>query len=88
MSRPIVVESLDIGKVEDNIMTFSDVVEAIKSLSTDEKQEIQLLLAQNIREERRDRMLNNFNSSKEEESSGKLNFSSNISDLKITLEEE
>ncbi len=69
-------------------MTFSDVVEAIKSLSTDEKQEIQLLLAQNIREERRDRMLNNFNSSKEEESSGKLNLFSNISDLKITLEEE
>ncbi len=34
-------------------MTFSDVVEAIKRLSTDEKQEIQLLLKQYLREERR-----------------------------------
>jgi hypothetical protein len=69
-------------------MTFSDVVEAIKSLSTDEKQEIQLLIAQYLREERRQEMLNNFNTSKEEERSGKLNFSSNISELKKMFEEE
>jgi hypothetical protein len=69
-------------------MTFSDVVEAIKSLSTDEKQEIQLLIAQYLREEGREEMLNNFNVSKEEERSRKLNFSSNISELRQILEEE
>ena len=69
-------------------MTFSDVIEAIKTLSTDEKQEIQLLIAQYLREERREEMLNNFNASKEEERSGKLNFSSNISELRQILEEE
>ncbi len=69
-------------------MTFSDVVEAIKSLSTDEKQEIQLLIAQYLREERREEMLDNFKASKEEERSGKLNFSSNISELRQILEEE
>ncbi|MBW4670118.1 MAG: hypothetical protein KME60_22575 [Cyanomargarita calcarea GSE-NOS-MK-12-04C] len=69
-------------------MTFSDVVEAIKSLSNDEKQEIQLLVAQYLREERREEMLNNFNVSKDEERSGKLNFSSNISELRQILEDE
>lgn len=69
-------------------MTFSDVVEAIKSLSIDEKQEIQLLIAQYLREERREEMLNNFKASIEEERSGKLNFSSNISELQQILEEE
>jgi hypothetical protein len=74
------LKKLEISRI--SAMTFSDVVEAIKSLSTDEKQEIQLLVAQYLREERREEMLNNFNTSKEEERSGKLNFSSNISELK------
>ena len=34
-------------------MSFSDVVEAIKALCVEEKQEIQLLLQQYLREERR-----------------------------------
>jgi hypothetical protein len=33
-------------------MSFSDLVETIKSLSVEEKQEIQLLLSQYLREER------------------------------------
>jgi hypothetical protein len=35
-------------------MTFSEVVEAIKTLSLDEKKEIQSLLEQFLREEQRD----------------------------------
>jgi len=42
-------------------ITFSTVVEAIKTLSTDEKQEIQFLLNHYICEDRRDQILNNFN---------------------------
>ncbi|MHC5726297.1 MAG: hypothetical protein ACYTXY_19625 [Nostoc sp.] len=41
-------------------MTFSDVVEAIKSLSSEEKLEIQLLLHQYLREERREEIYQNF----------------------------
>ena len=41
-------------------MTFNYVVEIIKGLSTDEKEEIQLLLKQYIWEERRDKIYSNF----------------------------
>ncbi|GET36519.1 hypothetical protein [Microseira wollei] len=57
-------------------MSFSDVVEAIKSLSTAEKQEIQLLLKQYLREERR-----------EQEQNGELKFSSNMNELRQMIEE-
>ncbi|MDY7005172.1 MAG: hypothetical protein SWX82_14845 [Cyanobacteriota bacterium] len=63
-------------------MTFNDVVELIKSLSTDEKQEIQLLLKQYIREERRDKIYDNFMLAKIEEEKGELKFSSNINELR------
>lgn len=64
-------------------MTFSDVVEVIKNLSTDEKREIQLLLQQYLREERRDEIYANFKSSQK----GELKFSSNINELKRLIEE-
>jgi len=59
-------------------MTFSDVVEVVKNLSTDEKREIQLLLQQYLREERRDEMYDNFKSAQVEQQKGELKFSSNI----------
>ena len=68
-------------------MTFSDVVEAIKSLSADEKHQIQLLLQQYLREERRDEMYENFSAAQAEQQKGELKFSSNITELKQLLEE-
>lgn len=68
-------------------MSFSDVVEAIKSLSTDEKYEIQLLLTQYLREERRDEIYENFNAAQLEQQKGELKFSSNITELRQLLEE-
>lgn len=68
-------------------MTFSDVVETIKSLSLEEKQQIQALLAQYLREERREEIYNNYQASIEEEKTGRLNFSSNIDELKQSVEE-
>ena len=68
-------------------MSFSDVVEAIKSLSFEEKQEIQTLLAQYLREERREELYNNYRMSRIEEQSGELKFSSNINELKQLIEE-
>jgi transcriptional regulator with AAA-type ATPase domain len=68
-------------------MTFSDVVETIKSLSTEEKQEIQLLLKQYLREERRDEMYENFKSAQLEQQKGELKFSANINELRQLIEE-
>ncbi len=68
-------------------MTFNDVVEAIQSLSTDEKLEIQLLLEQYIREERRDEIYRNFKSAQVEQQKGELKFSANINELRQLIEE-
>ncbi|HAT14669.1 MAG TPA: hypothetical protein DCS91_14845 [Microcoleaceae bacterium UBA11344] len=68
-------------------MTFSDVVETIKNLSTDEKQELQLLLKQYLREERREEMYQNFKSAQVEQQKGELKFSANINELKLLIEE-
>jgi len=68
-------------------MTFSDVVEAIKSLSTEEKQEIQLLLKQYLREERREQIYENFQSAQAEQQKGELKFSSSIHELRQLMEE-
>ncbi len=69
------------------MMTFNDVVEVIKGLSTDEKQEIQLLLKQYIREERREEIYDNFKSAQVEQQKGELKFSSNINELRKMIEE-
>lgn len=68
-------------------MSFSDVVEAIKSLSTEEKEEIQLLLKQYLREERREIIYENFKTAQTEEHNGELKFTSNINELRQLIEE-
>jgi transcriptional regulator with AAA-type ATPase domain len=68
-------------------MTFSDVIEAIKTLSTDEKREIQRLLQQYLREERRDEIYDNFKLAQVEQQKGELKFSSNIKELRQLIEE-
>ena len=69
------------------IMTFNDVVEVIKGLSIDEKQEIQLLLNQYLREEQREDIYNNFKLAQAEQQKGELKFSSNINELRHLIEE-
>ncbi|WP_017717901.1 hypothetical protein [Kamptonema formosum] len=69
-------------------MNFKDVVEVIKNLSTDEKQEIQWLLHQYLREERRQKIYDNFQLAQVEEQKGGLKFSSNINELRQLIEEE
>ncbi|MGI2906464.1 hypothetical protein [Tolypothrix sp. VBCCA 56010] len=68
-------------------MSFSDLVETIKSLSIEEKQEIQLLLSQYLREERREEIYENLKISQAEEQNGKLQFSNNINELKQLIED-
>jgi hypothetical protein len=52
-----------------------------------EKHEIQLLLQQYLREERRDDMYDNFKSAQVEQHQGELKFSSNINELRQLIEE-
>jgi len=68
-------------------MVFSDVVEIIKNLSTDEKREIQLLLQQYLREERREEMYANFEVAQAEQQNGELTFSSDINELRQLIED-
>ena len=48
----------------------------------DEKQEIQLLLKQYLREERREEISENFKSAQVEQQKGSLKFSANINELR------
>lgn len=68
-------------------MTFSDVVEAIKILSSEEKLEIQLLLQQYLQEERREEIYQNFQVAQVEQQNSKLKFSSNMDELRQLIEE-
>jgi len=69
------------------MMAFHDVVEALKNLSIDQKQEITVLLQQYIREERREEIYENLQLVQEEQKQGKLNFSSDINELRQMIEE-
>lgn len=68
-------------------MTFCDVVEAIKTLSLVEKEEIQFLLEQFLREERRAEIHQSYLISKQNEKEGTLQFSSDIDQLMQSLQD-
>jgi hypothetical protein len=68
-------------------MTFSDLVETIKDLSIDEKEELQMLLQQYLREERREEIYENFKLARKEEQQGDLEYSADINELKRSIEE-
>jgi len=67
-------------------MSFNDVVETIKSLSFTEKQELQALLAQYLREEKREEIYKNYHESLDEEQTDSLDFSSDINELKQLID--
>lgn len=61
--------------------TFAGVVEEVKQLSFDEKQELKDLLEIYLIEERRQEILENGEQSRRELKNGELKFSSNIDEL-------
>ncbi len=64
---------------------FAGVVEDVKQLSFDEKQELKDLIEAYLIEERREEILSNCRESLKELQSGKLKFSSDINELKAML---
>lgn len=69
-------------------MTFSEVVESIKILSTEEKEEIKSLIDHYLIEGKREEIYQNYLVSQQREKEGKLNYSSEINELMNSLEEE
>ncbi|OFY67033.1 MAG: hypothetical protein A3H98_09060 [Bacteroidetes bacterium RIFCSPLOWO2_02_FULL_36_8] len=65
--------------------TFNNIVEVIYSLPLDDRLELKNLLEHNIAETRRREILSNYKMAQEEYESGKLKFSSKISELKKML---
>ena len=61
---------------------FSDLVEEIKLLDKEEKEELKNLLEKYIIEERREKILENYKDSLKEVEKGELKFSKDISSLK------
>lgn len=65
--------------------TFNQLVESVKKLSLDEKEELHLLLEKYLTEARRDEIYTHFEESKVEYKKGKRLFSSDINRLKKSL---
>jgi hypothetical protein len=62
-------------------MTFSDLVETVKDLSIDQKEQLQMLLKQYLREERREEIYENFKLARKEEQKGELKYSADLNEL-------
>ena len=71
--------------METQILPFNNLIEKIYSLPLDDKEEIKKLLELNIAESRRDEMFKNFKQAEAELKLGKLNFSTDITELKKTI---
>lgn len=67
------------------VIKFNTIVDTIYSLSLEERLEIKTLLEHNIADTRREEIALNYENSLEENKSGKLKFSSKISELKKML---
>ncbi|RMG00149.1 MAG: hypothetical protein D6726_11800, partial [Nitrospirae bacterium] len=62
-------------------------IETIKSLSSEEKEEIKFLIERYLIEERREEIYHNYEESLEDLKEGKINFTGSVEKLKEMLEE-
>ena len=66
---------------------FNELIETIKALSSEEKEEIKFLIERYLIEEKREGIYQNYQKSLKELEEGKIKFTGNISNLKETIEE-
>ncbi|MBC7911536.1 MAG: hypothetical protein H7Y30_13595 [Pyrinomonadaceae bacterium] len=64
---------------------FAEIVEEVKQLSTEEKEELQDLLEKYLIDERRHEIHENYQASLKELHENKINFSSNVDELREML---
>ena len=62
-------------------VTFDNLVDIVRNLSLEEKEEILLITEKSIVEERREEIFNNYQESLKEYQSGSLKFSNKIEEL-------
>ncbi|WP_330203302.1 hypothetical protein [Cyanobacterium sp. Dongsha4] len=67
-------------------MTFSEVVESVKKLSFQEKEELKSLVEKYLVEEKREEIYQHYVISQQRQKEGKLTFSSDIDELMRSLE--
>ena len=67
------------------VMKFNSIIESLYGLPLEDRLEIKTLLEHNIADTRRNEIADNYKKSQEEYNSGKLEFSSNINELKEML---
>ncbi len=67
------------------VQKYSILVEEVKRLSTEEKEELKLLIEKYLIEERREEIFNNYRESKREIEEGGLEFSNDTKRLKEML---
>lgn len=68
-----------------DVLNFNTIIESIYALPLEDKIEIISLLEHNVADLRREEIAQNFKKTQKEHSSGKLKFSSKISELKKSL---
>lgn len=68
--------------------TFADIVEDVKQLSPDEKEELQQLIKKYLIEERRRKILQNCEAGLQELTEGKLTFTSDLDELQNQLADD
>ena len=66
-------------------LQFNNIIETLYRLSLEDRLEIINLLEHNIADTRRNEIANNYKKSQEEYKSGKLKFSSKVSEIKEML---
>lgn len=66
-------------------LKYSNIIESIYSMPLEDKIELKNLIEHNIADARRNEIEINFKESRDEEKSGKFEFSSNLSELKEML---
>ncbi len=70
-----------------DVLRYDNLIEAVKSLSTEEKEELKFLIEKYLIEERREEIYRNYQNSLKEAEEGKLEFSSDVSKLSRMIEE-
>ena len=70
-----------------DILRYATLIETVKSLSTEEKEEIRFLIEKYLIEERREDIYGNYQNSLKEAEGGQLEFLSDVNRLRRMVEE-
>ena len=70
-----------------DVLKYDNLIEIVKSLSTEEKEELKFFIEKYLIEERREEIYRNYQNSLKEAEERKLEFSSKVNKLRKMIEE-